>query len=133
MKRLHVLTMTALLALAGCGESSDSSHGEGAAAESAPSAMEASLAEMSGEALFGTHCARCHNPGDAGVYPGTQQLSLTRGEEKAVLLERDDITPAYVRQVVRHGIGAMATFRPSEISASELDALAVYVAGATEK
>ena len=126
MKIKNVLALSALLALSGCGDNeTPADNGTTGAVTSAP---EVTVASVSGEALYGTHCARCHNPGTDGVYPGTQQLALTRGEGQAVLLQRDDITPGYVRQVVRHGIGAMATFRPSEISDLELDALAAYVA-----
>ncbi|MCG2633844.1 MAG: cytochrome c [Gammaproteobacteria bacterium] len=120
MKTINVLMLSALFALSGCGDSDDVASGLDAADSMAPAAI-------SGADLFATHCARCHNPGADGVHPGTQQLALTRGEEQAVILQRDDLQPDYVKQVVRHGIGAMATFRPTEISDPELDALARYV------
>jgi len=125
MRTIHLVAAAALLALAGCGEGDDVAQ-QGLASGSA---AESQSAAVSGEALYATHCSRCHSAGTDGIYPGTQQLALTRGEGQAVLLERDNLTADYVRQVVRHGIGAMATFRPTEITATELDTLAAYVAG----
>jgi mono/diheme cytochrome c family protein len=53
-------------------------------------------------------------------YPGSPRASGTITEWK-------DLTPQYVRFMVRHGISVMPHFRKTEINDSELDALAKYL------
>lgn len=87
----------------------------------------ASLAETpAGKATFERYCAACHAPGHG--HPGTQQLGWTRGEAAAVLQQRKNLAPAYIKHVVRHGLLEMPPYRPSEIDDAALDALALYLA-----
>lgn len=79
----------------------------------------------SGNKIFQQQCSYCHAPGLNR--PGTLQLTLTRGEEFGVLEEREDLTADYVKYIVRHGLNAMPSFKPSEITHKELDALADYL------
>lgn len=79
-----------------------------------------------GKATFERYCAACHAPGPN--HPGTQQLGWTRGNAAAVLQERQDLTQAYIKHVVRHGLLEMPPYRPSEIDDDALDALARYLA-----
>lgn len=48
-----------------------------------------------GQAIFQKNCSHCHAPGMN--YPGTQQLTKTRGEENGVLEERDNLVDVYVK------------------------------------
>jgi hypothetical protein len=55
------------------------------------------------------------------------QLGERLGAERAVLRTRTDLTPEYVKAIVRNGFQMMPAFRPTEIADSELDALAAHV------
>jgi (+)-pinoresinol hydroxylase len=84
-------------------------------------------AEARGMAVYDHWCAPCHAPGPG--HPGTQSLEIKyRGELPAVLTEREDLTPETVKTFVRNGILLMAPFRKTEITDSELDDLASYLA-----
>lgn len=82
--------------------------------------------QVEGEQVFERYCAHCHAPG--GDRPGTLQLGLTRGADKAVLTERDDLTAEYVRYVVRNGLRSMPAFVPSDLDEERLEALTRYLA-----
>jgi len=78
-----------------------------------------------GEKIFNTRCIFCHGVGLG--HPGWQMLDLKKGPGQAEILGRSDLTPAYIEHVVRNGNIEMPPFRPSEISDSDLKALAEYV------
>jgi mono/diheme cytochrome c family protein len=81
-----------------------------------------------GRAVYGKWCAPCHDPGIQ--HPGTHALmSKYPGSPRAsgIITEWKDLTPQYVRFMVRHGISVMPHFRKTEINDSELDALAKYL------
>jgi mono/diheme cytochrome c family protein len=78
-----------------------------------------------GEQIFATRCVFCH--GEGLGHPAWQMLALKKGKDKAEILGRPDLTPVYIKHVVRDGFIEMPPFRPSEISDSDLDALASYV------
>ena len=80
----------------------------------------------SGDVLFSHYCGHCHNPGEG--HPGTMRLGIRLAPEHAVLRQRDNLSPAYIKQIVRNGLGMMPPFRPTEISDMELESLASYVA-----
>ena len=84
------------------------------------------IAMISGEDIFNMHCLSCHAAGPG--HPGTMRLELRLGKDKSVLTERDDLHPEYIKTIVRQGILLMPPFRPSEITDSELLALATYLA-----
>jgi len=84
----------------------------------------ASIAQ-DGEAVYEKHCSHCHTPGMN--YPGTHQLTKTRGEDNGVLVERDNLVDVYVKTIVRNGLNGMPTFKPTQISESQLDALAEFL------
>lgn len=79
-----------------------------------------------GAAIYEHHCTGCHERGNG--HPGTQSLGYLYGKEKAALADRDNLTPEYVRLLVRHGRGLMPAFRPAEISDAELKILTEYLA-----
>ena len=67
-------------------------------------------------------------PGFDGL-PGTQQLRLKyRGTNVPALLEeRTDLVPEFVKTIVRQGVSFMPHFRKTEISDAELDAIAAFL------
>ena len=79
-----------------------------------------------GEALYQAHCVHCHAPGDE--HPGYRQLRLTRGPDRAVLTERSDLEPAYIRAIVRGGLMSMPGFTPGSLSDTDLEALVGFLA-----
>jgi mono/diheme cytochrome c family protein len=81
--------------------------------------------QSTGKEVFNQNCIHCHAPGRE--HPGTLQLGLTRGADRAVLEERTDLTAEYVRHIVRHGIKAMPAFVPSQITDDQLNALTDYL------
>jgi len=98
---------------------------QAAAAESSLAAESPPGAD-SGEALYAKHCAPCHAPGPN--HPGTQALALKYGDKQpAVLLERTNLPPNFIRSAVRKGINAMPPYRLTEISQEELEALVTFI------
>ena len=77
-----------------------------------------------GHKVYRKWCYPCHGPG-AGK-PGTASLAA-RGQKPAALEERMDLTPPAIKTFVRHGVSFMPTFRKTEISDAELDAIAAYL------
>jgi (+)-pinoresinol hydroxylase len=85
----------------------------------------ARAAEAPGKAVFNRHCQECHAAGDG--YPGTQRLAVLRGKAASALEARKDLTPEYVRLIVRRGLFEMPPLRPSELPDAELAVLADYL------
>jgi mono/diheme cytochrome c family protein len=82
---------------------------------------------MRGQDVFEHWCAPCHAPG--ARHPGTQALeALYKGAKPAALEERTDLVPELTRAFVRTGVSVMPPFRKTEISDSDLAALAAYLA-----
>ena len=79
-----------------------------------------------GKQVYEKWCMPCHGKGDQ--YPGTLALEARyKGAVPGPLEERVDLSPALVKYFVRNGISVMPFFRKTEISDSELDALARYL------
>lgn len=79
-----------------------------------------------GQKVFEKWCMPCHGKGDH--YPGTVALEARyKGAVPGALQERVDLTPELVKYFVRNGISVMPFFRKTEISDTELDALARYL------
>ena len=78
-----------------------------------------------GKVLFEQHCAVCHAAG-AG-HAGTMRLTQARGAAQAVLEERTDLDPAYIRIVVRQGLVEMPPWRPTEIDDAALSQITAYL------
>jgi (+)-pinoresinol hydroxylase len=80
----------------------------------------------SGRAVYNTWCAPCHAPGI--THPGTHALQVKyAGAKSGVLLEWKDLSAEVVKYRVRHGVSVMPQFRKTEISDSDLDALARFL------
>jgi mono/diheme cytochrome c family protein len=87
---------------------------------------EPSDSNMAGRAVYTKWCAPCHDPGV--IHPGTNALTAKyQGVKPGVLLEWKDLQPDTVRYLVRHGISVMPQFRKTEISDTDLDALAKFL------
>ena len=82
-------------------------------------------AELTGKEVFDRHCVHCHGPGNEAT--GTLQLARTRGQDKALLTERNDLPAVYIQYVVRHGLRAMPAFVPSDLTDAQLQALTDYL------
>lgn len=78
-----------------------------------------------GKALFDRHCAYCHAAGPG--HAGTMRLTEARGAAKALLEERTDLDPAYVRLVVRQGLVEMPPWRKVEIDDASLAQIVAYL------
>jgi mono/diheme cytochrome c family protein len=83
--------------------------------------------EQSGKAAFQNACAICHGAGPDR--PGTTSLQFKYGGRLPALLEdRTDLTPDAVKYYIRHGIAMMPSFRKTELSDAQADAIAQYLA-----
>jgi mono/diheme cytochrome c family protein len=90
-----------------------------AGATSAPAAE-----PLQGKALFTERCGMCHQTNGMGV----GILARRPGDaSKGLLEQREDISAAVVRVVVRTGIGNMPRISRGEISDPELAAVASYL------
>ncbi|MGH7906340.1 MAG: c-type cytochrome [Candidatus Binataceae bacterium] len=78
-----------------------------------------------GKKVFYTRCVFCHGEGPG--HPAWQMLELKKGKSQAEIVGRADLTPVYIKHVVRNGLIEMPPFRPSEISQKQLNALAAYI------
>jgi (+)-pinoresinol hydroxylase len=88
----------------------------------------ASAAEPpAGEAVYKRWCVHCHSAGRGN--PGTESLQVKyKGTPPAVLLDRTDLTPEFVKLAVRQGVLSMPPFRKTEITDAELAAMATWLA-----
>lgn len=86
-----------------------------------------------GKKLFDHWCLPCH-AGGTEEHPGTAAL-LGRygGALPAALEERTDLVPVFVAAMVRRGIGAMAPFRPTDITDSDLTKISAYLGRNTKQ
>ena len=80
-----------------------------------------------GKEVYDYWCINCH--GSFPGTPGTQALEvLYRGLKPADLEARTDLPAELVRLYVRTGVSIMPTFRKTEISDEDLEALVAYLA-----
>jgi mono/diheme cytochrome c family protein len=79
-----------------------------------------------GRDVYRKWCLPCHGSGVGK--PGTDALAEHyKGTKPAVLEERTDLTPHMILQFVRRGVLFMPSFRKTEISDADLDAIAAYL------
>jgi cytochrome c5 len=131
------LILIAALALAGCSQSDDTPKPEakGGPPPIPPYQMRAEIgsgnrlaASAGGEAIFSNRCGSCHLAGGMGTNLLTKQrLALGEPPANGMLTNRKDLTPDYVKQVVRQGKMAMPRLSRVEVTDSELDAIAAYL------
>jgi len=104
-----------------------------------PTKAEAALKnprEQRGREVFRERCTACHGaiPKDTIGPPylppmaGTQALQARyKGAKPAELEQRTDLTPEFVKAIVRGGLNSMPFFRPTELSDEDLTALGAYL------
>jgi (+)-pinoresinol hydroxylase len=92
---------------------------------SVASADEPSLTpqQQQGKRLYDHLCVYCHSP---GVW-GTNRLSKRMDKEHAVLENRTDLSAGAIQTIVRTGIGSMPPLRKSELSDTDVSAIAAYL------
>ncbi len=71
-------------------------------------------------------CSVCHGP--MPERPGTRALAAKyQGSLPALLEERTDLKPEFIRMIVRNGISVMPPFRKTEVTDAQLDAIVAYL------
>ena len=76
-----------------------------------------------GRKLYNGTCVYCHGP---NVW-GTFTLGRRMGTDHALLEQRADLVPAYVKTVIRAGVGSMPAIRRTELNDAEVDAIVDYL------
>lgn len=76
-----------------------------------------------GLAQYRRNCAPCHARGGTGA----MMLGRRLGAEKSLLDQRKDLTPEYIRFVVRRGLGSMPWLSPVELPEQQLTELTRYL------
>jgi mono/diheme cytochrome c family protein len=75
---------------------------------------------------FQNSCAVCHGAGPEK--PGTRALAAKyKGTLPALLEQRTNLTPDFIKYTVRHGVSVMPPFRKTELSDADLNAIAAYL------
>ncbi len=85
-----------------------------------------SAGRSAGAKVFDKWCSDCHStPGG----PGSMALQRKyQGNVSAILEQRSDLRPDYIKMAVRKGVSFMPSFRKTEISDSDLALVAAYLA-----
>lgn len=78
-----------------------------------------------GKDVYNYWCAACHLPGKPAFIA---LLTLHEGAVPPDLEARPDLDAQYVQYIVRNGLSVMPHFRKTQITDSQLDALANYLA-----
>ena len=94
-----------------------------AAAGLSGEALGADTTPADGRQLFERRCGVCHMQGQTG----TNILERRLGPQRALLAERTDLTPEYIRAVVRQGLVNMPRLTRVELPDSELEAIAAWL------
>ena len=82
-----------------------------------------STQQQQGQKLFRSTCFYCHSE---RVW-GTLAIERRRGGSDALLEKRTDLVPAFVKSVVRNGLGSMPGYRRTELTDTEVDAIVTYL------
>ncbi len=81
-----------------------------------------------GAALFSNNCGYCHLVGGMGTNLLTKQrIAAGAPTETALLVNRSDLQPDYIKTVVRMGKGAMPHQTKVDVTDAELDSIAAYL------
>lgn len=116
----------AAMVLAACsgGQEGDASQAGAVPVQPPEEAIAAEATNLDGKALFAERCGMCHQT--IGMAVGI--LSRRPGDASGGLLEqREDLSAAFVRTVVRTGIMNMPRMPRAEVSDAELAAIANYL------
>ncbi|MFL2840571.1 MAG: c-type cytochrome [Pseudohongiellaceae bacterium] len=99
-------------------------------------AQELSPTEASGKVVFDKWCEPCHGRVAGGIFggfgahalPGTSALGVKyKGDLPAVLEDRVDLQPVYIRTIVRNGLYGMPITRKTEVNDIDLDNIVAYL------
>jgi mono/diheme cytochrome c family protein len=78
-----------------------------------------------GGKIFDKWCGDCHS---TATGPGSLALQRKyQASRPAILEQRSDLHPDYIKVVVRRGVSFMPTFRKTEISDADLALVAAYL------
>ena len=92
----------------------------------AQSASTTAPAPSAGGRVYQKWCGDCHS---TPTGPGSLSLERKyRGAVPAILEQRRNLPPEFVKLVVRRGVSFMPSFRKTEISDTELALVAAYLA-----
>lgn len=83
--------------------------------------------ELQGKHAYDRICIYCHGPG----LWGANLLSKRLGKDHALLESRTDLPAPAIRAMVRSGVGSMPPMRKTELSDSDVDAIAAYLTRTT--
>ena len=91
-----------------------------------------------GAAAFAYTCAPCHGagPGNDGakMLPGVASLTMKyKGAKPALLEQRTDLPAPVLKAFVRNGSFSMPPFRKTEISDSDIEAIAAYLQSTSKR
>jgi (+)-pinoresinol hydroxylase len=90
------------------------------------SAIVAKPGEPRGYVAFQRDCSVCHGTGP--TKPGTRALRTKyHGKLPALLEQRTDLQPDYIKYIVRHGVSVMPPFRKTELNDVDLAAIVAYL------
>jgi mono/diheme cytochrome c family protein len=123
--RVGVLRRAGVLALLASGALAAAAAAAAAAGAAAAGEGEEPLAarQLEGQRLYQASCSYCHAPGGWGA----RDLARRLGAERAVLLERTDLDPLYIRSVVRHGLNSMPAYTPTDLTERQIAYIADYL------
>jgi mono/diheme cytochrome c family protein len=76
-----------------------------------------------GQKLYRNNCFYCHTE---KVW-GTLSLERRRPAGDALLEKRTDLTPEFLKSVVRNGLGSMPAYRRTELTDADVDAIIAYL------
>jgi mono/diheme cytochrome c family protein len=85
--------------------------------------VDAAEQTSSGAALYRHECVPCHAPGANA----SRMLAKRLGKENALLTERNDLDPDYIRTVVRRGINSMMPLSRVQVTDDQLDAIVRFL------
>lgn len=90
-----------------------------------------------GKKTYERWCTPCHGPGPGSrgpLLPGTYGLQIKyKGSQPALLEDRSDLPEPVLRVFIRRGVWSMPGFRKTEISDSEIAAIAAYLKESSKK
>jgi len=90
------------------------------------SAARAEPERSAGGKIFDKWCSDCHSTPEG---PGSMALQRRyQGAVPAILEQRSNLAPAYIKLAVRRGVSFMPSFRKTEIGDADLTLLADYLA-----
>jgi mono/diheme cytochrome c family protein len=76
-----------------------------------------------GRKLYQSTCLYCHGEKVWGTFTLQRRL----GADHGLLEKRTDLVAPFVKNAVRNGLGSMPTYRRTELSDADVDAIAAYL------